>query len=408
MDIIMKKVVLPSLLLGTLLSANSFDQSQFTPDISLIVDTSFVSHSLKDEELAHLQIPSIAEGIMGGHSHGGHEEAPMNAKNGFNLNYAELSMHSIVDPYFELDGVFHFNEGGVEIEEAYFTSTSLPYNLLVRGGKFRSRFGRINSQHQHVQDFSDMPLVYHAFLGEHGINEVGVSLEYLAPTDLYLNFTLEALQGTNEAMFGNAAIMDGEDVVSPSTSQPNLFVGTLKSALEYDETTLLYGASIAYGGSRVNHMDDETPHAFSGISKLYGLDATLKHYLNSYSYISWQSELLYRDLEGDKYDKNFIPSTLHKEQAGFYTQLLYAYNQNYRVGTRYDSIYKNLVNDKHSQEDLKRYSLMAEYLPSEFTKFRLQYNHNHALFSEDGLRQDLNTIILEVNIAIGAHGAHAF
>lgn len=134
-------------------SLNSFSQNAYMPDLSLIVDTSYVSRNRKDEELTHLEILGVAHGIMGSHSHGEHSHAPYNASNGFNLNYAEIAMESVVDPYFRAMAVFHLSEDGFEIEEAYGETTSLGYGLKAKIGKFRSNFGRINEQHQHVQDF---------------------------------------------------------------------------------------------------------------------------------------------------------------------------------------------------------------------------------------------------------------
>ncbi len=75
----------------------------------------------------------------------------------------------------EIPGIAHglMSEHGLDIEEAHFTTISLPHNLKFRGGKFRSDFGLLNHQHRHHWDFCDMVLVYLAFVGSHGINEVG-------------------------------------------------------------------------------------------------------------------------------------------------------------------------------------------------------------------------------------------
>ncbi|MEA3372192.1 MAG: hypothetical protein U9Q62_00750, partial [Campylobacterota bacterium] len=120
------------------------------PDISLIVDVSYVDRNINDHEAGHLELPGIAHGFIGGHDHEGHSHAGYNADSGFNLNYAELGISSEVDPNFTLDGVFHFSEEGVEIEEAYFTTTALPAGLRIKGGKFKSDFGRHNNSHHHA------------------------------------------------------------------------------------------------------------------------------------------------------------------------------------------------------------------------------------------------------------------
>jgi len=424
-----------ALLLSTLVSASlfavapsvkpaeerSFSQSQYIPDISLVTDFSYVYRDIDDSELQHLGIPGIVHGLMGSHDHDGENHATYNANNGFNFNYAELVLSSSVDPYFNMDAVFHFSEHGVEIEEAYFTTTSLPAGLRLRGGKILSEFGRINSQHAHFWDFGDMPLVYEAFLGSHGINELGVQLQWVAPMEHYLMIGAEALQGTNESMFGNAAIsnpnaVEGAAPLASEVRAPSLFVGYVKTAFDIGETTILPGLSCAYGSSRLDHFGDaENPHAFAGNSALYGADLTVKHYFDSYSFLTWQSEWLMRDMDGTQYDSNGTVTSstdLEKKQAGYYIQLVYAYDKNWRAGVRYDNIYQNDVTEGGTGLDLpdnfNRYSAMAEYHPSEFSRIRLQYNRNDALYNEEGERQDINTVMLQVNIAIGAHGAHDF
>ena len=64
--------------------------------------------------------------------------------------------------------------------------------------------------------------------------------------------------------------------------------------------------------------------------------------------------------------------------------------------------------NQNKPENLNKYSAMVEYSTSEFAKFRLQYNHNRALYDEDGRRQNVDTLILQANFSIGAHGAHSF
>jgi hypothetical protein len=381
--------------------------------LSLIVDTSFVVRSKKDEELAHMGLPGVTHSLIGSHDHDGHGHATYDAQNGFNLNYAELGFTGTVDPYLDAAVFLHFYDGGVEIEEAYLTSRNLPYNLRLRGGKFLSDFGRQNNQHHHAWSFSEMPLVYEAFLGNHGIQEIGAQLQWIAPTSNYLMFGIEALQGKNGYMFGHEAISNpnDEDILSSSASQPSLFVGYVKTSADIGDTTILAGASIARGKSRIN--DEE--HPFAGESTLYGVDLTLKHFFDSYSSLTWQSEWLYRDIKGVEFHDDgsgFEPENLRKKQAGYYTQLVYAPDQSWRMGLKYDNIYKNDVikegNNLHQPKNMDQYSAMVEYHSSEFARYRLQYTHSNALFNEDNQRQNLDSLIFSVNIALGRHNAHPF
>ncbi len=390
----MKKIVLTAALLPLFVWAqespytaysSSFNQSAFIPDIALIVDTTYTHRNVKDSAQENLSLlgepyPNFVE---------------FNTVNGFNLNYAELTLHSDVDQLFELDGVFHFTTEGVGIEEVYFTTRALPWSLKIKGGKFKSDFGRHNHQHQHMWDFADAPLVYTTFLSPEGLNNTGLQLQWLAPTPWYVMAGIELLQSGNGASFSNETFGDVEAAPAPA-----LAVGYLKSSFDIDDTTLLFGISAASGDTKSEEK------AFDGKTKIYGADLLVKSYFDSYSYLSWQSELLYRDMSGRDVAAG---SDFAIKQAGAYSQLVYAYNRNWRSGLRYDTIFKNDANGINQSDNLNKYTVMAEYNPSEFSRLRAQYSHSSAFENiTTGTIQNIDEFILELNIAIGSHGAHAF
>jgi len=344
-------------------NSNSFNQKNFIPDISLILNGSAVSRNISNTEYEGYGIPGFVDST---------EEIPFNKNRGFNFNYAEVAMHSEVGPYFDADVTFHLGADEFETEEAYITTKKLPYNLEVKAGTFKSNFGYINNIHQHAQHFVAQPLVHEAMFGVEGIKDPGISLHWVAPTDNYLMLGFEALQGTNELSFGN-------------TDNDLLYIGYIKSGFDLsDNLTALAGTSIAKGKTEdvSLNMQDST---------VYGADLTLKYILDSYSSLTWQSEYLYRDKNDEK-------------QAGLYTQLLYEINRNWEVGTRYDAITKNLISEP---DDLKKYSAIVQYKPFEFSKLRLQYTFDKSKSFGMG-REDEHQIALEFIIEAGAHGAHAF
>ncbi|MGC8869230.1 MAG: hypothetical protein ACP5P7_06190, partial [Sulfurihydrogenibium sp.] len=102
---------------------------------------------------------------------------------------------------------------------------------------------------------------------------------------------------------------------------------------------------------------------------------------------------------------------LEKKQGGFYVQGIYKFDQRWRVGLRYDLINKNDViakgKNQNLPDNLYRYSAMIDFLPSEFSRIRLQYNYDKSLFLGSE-RKTNHEIILQFNLAIGAHGAHGF
>lgn len=384
-------------------------------DISLVLDASYVNRSKKDEELAHLELPGVAHGLFAPHNHNGSSHPTYNAQNGFNLNYGELGLHSSVTPNVEAEALLHFSENAVDIEEAFFTFCNLPYGLHLKGGKFLSDFGYLNSTHHHEWSFSDMPLVYEAFLGNHGIDEIGVQLQWVAPTSNYLMAGFEALQGKNESMFGNEALSDPRDTevtLSGSPSQPSLLIGYVKTAAEFADTTLSAGVSWARGKSRIDHFSDETPYGFSGESDLYGIDFTLHHRFSGGAFLTWQNEWLHRDMEGTYFADDgttLTPSAIRKKQSGYYSQLVYSPDEFWGIGARYDMIDRNDITgtDLFSPENMDQYTAMIEYRDGEFARYRLQYTHSDAFFNEAQQRQNIDSLIFSVNLLLGSHSDHS-
>ena len=387
--------------------------SGYMPDISLIVDASYNHISFDDEEHTdHLEIPGFIH--AGADTHADHMHTPLGGNEGFNFNYAELGLSASVDSYFDLLGVFHMTEDSFEVEEAYATTRSLPYHMRAKIGKFRSDFGYINNKHEHNYNFADIPLIYLALLGDHGINEVGAQFQYVFPLPVYVMAGIEALQGENELSYGIDGFGNVEDV-----SPPGLWVGYLKTSFDLSGGTLLGGVSIAKGKTRINHLEDEHAHeeemeeaeghAFAGDTTIYGIDLVYKKYFAADHAITWQSEYLSRDMEGTQYNAEGTGTALEKKQAGFYSELIYQVDRNWRTGVRYSGITKNDVSlNPDITDDIYIASAMVEYHFSEFSRVRLEYDYNSALYTDEGEKNNQNQISLQFNYAIGAHGAHAF
>jgi len=406
----------------------TFSQSQFMPNISMIVDMSYAARNKDQDALAGLVIPGVIEDFYGqeaGDGHG-HAHSACSSDNGFNFNYAELVMSANVDPNFSLDTVFHFTEDGVSIEEAYFTNTTALDGLRIRGGKLLSEFGRLNQQHHHFWDFNDMPLIHQAFVGNEGLNEAGLQLQYTLPFEEYVMIGGEVLQGDNEKSFGNDSISISSDDAAVTeeikgASAPSLLVGYLKGSFDIGDTSVLPGISYIHGESRSLHDHDGHQVGFDGTSSIVNVELTVKHFFDSYSFLTWQSEWMQMERKGDEYHAVAIDVEKLSQkitQAGYYTQLVYAHDQNWRMGARYDSIYENDNQVMKSEgEELPStpydsYSAMVEYHWSEFSRLRLEYTQNDALYRElaaGGFEStDVKTLMLSLNLSIGAHAAHDF
>src|SRR5438132_11487147 len=171
-------------------SAESAPQTLFrgaqslNPDMSAILDADF-GWQRRAPQLLSGDDPNL------------HAEGTSHAV-GFTAHEVELAFSAIVDPYFKGEIYLTIpNLSGLEVEEAFATSTSLPWNLQVKAGSFRSAFGRQNGQHLHVQDFTRRPLINAAFLGDDGLRGPGAQVSWLAPLPFFLTFYAEALSVSN-------------------------------------------------------------------------------------------------------------------------------------------------------------------------------------------------------------------
>src|SRR2546423_470006 len=119
---------------------------------------------------------------------------------GFNARNTELAFDGAVDPYFEgfANIVFKLdndNETEVEVEEAFMQTTSLPFNLQLKGGQFFAAFGRLNPVHPHAWDFADAPLVSGLFLGPDGLRGVGAQISWTLPLPWYSQLIFASQNG---------------------------------------------------------------------------------------------------------------------------------------------------------------------------------------------------------------------
>jgi len=355
----------------------SFSQNAYLPDMAFILNMSVVGRNVENsnynDETTGFAIP--------GFINSGEAEQPFNANRGFNFNYAEVALHSTVDPYFDAFAIFHISEEGIEVEEAYVTTRSLPYSLKVKAGKFRSAFGRINEKHHHSWMFDEQPIIYKSLFGPDMISDAGVQLQWVAPTDTYIMAGVDAMQGRNNRSFGNM-------------EKNNLYVGYVKTSLDVtDDLSLLSGVSLAHGETDLQKNSD-----------VYGVDLTLREQLGSYSSLIWQSEYLQRNR-----DTNSVTLTTEK-QAGLYSQFVYQYSNNYSTGVMYDRITKNETESlptTYNTDNLDRYTAMVEYKPFPMSRLRLEASYDRTKVI-DGARKDVKTVMLTLNIAAGAHGAHSY
>ena len=115
--------------------------------------------------------------------------------NGFDLSEAEVAFESVVDPYTKVNLFLSFPAGETpEVEEGTVTTMTLPAALQLKGGRFKSDFGRWNTLHTHAFPTVERPAVLDAFFGPESLTNDGLSLSWLIPNPwgLFLESVSEA------------------------------------------------------------------------------------------------------------------------------------------------------------------------------------------------------------------------
>lgn len=98
------------------------------------------------------------------------------------LASGELALQGYLNPFARADLYVGYHDGAFELEELYATILrGLPLGTVLRAGKYRVDFGKLNLLHPHAYSFLDTPLVHQQFLGEEGLNDIGVNVNWQVP-----------------------------------------------------------------------------------------------------------------------------------------------------------------------------------------------------------------------------------
>ncbi len=371
-------------------SERRISDNSFNPEIGVILQGKYQSFSKDSSEFAGFAVGEEAE----------------RGSEGFGIGETELNFTANVDNLFRGNATIAFvEEGGsteVEIEEVYVETTSLPYGLQAKAGRFFSELGYLNSHHSHADDFVDRPLTNRAFLnGNYG--DDGVQLSAILPTDIYSEIGGGVYRGDDFP--GGGA--DGNDIGSWTA------YGRVGGDIG-DNTSWRLGLSTLQveGGQRSGNEDMVV---FDGDSGLYIADARMVYAPtgnNAEQEITLQGEYFHRDENGtyDDMDAGTGAIAYDDSQSGWYAQSVYKFAPQWRLGVRYSQLYAGDIPAGLAGSALDdsghnpwAASAMLDWTNSEFSRARVQFNREEL---SDGNEDD--QIILQYIMSLGAHGAHAY
>jgi hypothetical protein len=401
--------------------------TSFNPQISVILDGVYFNDNKKGESI---ELFEHLDGINHSHDHEGHSHAEL--ERGFNLRETELAFSATVDPYFDANMFLAVDSGGgVEVEEAYFDTRSLPAGLKLRGGKFLSGIGYANSQHPHSWEFTDSTLPYRTLLGEHGLMDTGMRLTWLPKTgNVYTLLGMELFQGDEQLIAGAGEELP-EDIagsgfggLADSKAGPRLTTLYAKIAPDLgDDHALQFGLWGAKGRQlqevHDHRADDPTAavHGLEGDAQAWGADLVYKYDAPG-AYGQGDFSLVAEYLRANKdlhvayhqTDAALLGAQRDFTQDGFYIQGVYGFAPRWQAGLRYDV--SGLTNEldrgssvtKWDQSD--RWTLALTHRFSEFSLLRFQAST--ADLSVDGDKERANQFFVQYQHSLGAHGAHGF
>jgi hypothetical protein len=308
------------------------------------------------------------------------------------MHESEVGMQAIIDPYARADAFLSFGETGVNVEEAYVTFTSLPAGFLLKVGKKRADFGKVNTIHNHALPFIDRPLVTNNLVGgEDGIDDAGFFLSRFlpAPKNWFLEGSAEVLRG------------DSADVFQASRRQDVSVVGHIRAYRDLSESTNLdLGVSYARGHNNAGVGTTFDPSRF--LTNLYSADATLRW--KPLRRAIYHSFLFRNEFFWSARDQ-VSPADLFQTQHafGFYSDAEYRANRRWTLGGRFDRS-GHATNARLTDTG---FSAILTYWPSEFSQIRGQYRFGHLAVAPNDF-SNANEFLFQFLFVMGAHGAHPF
>ena len=384
----------------------SVGEGAFNPAISVVLNGAYGNFSKDPDRYALSGFVPANNGLSPG-------------TRGFGLRESELSFAANIDPNYRGNLLLSFDEANaVSVEEAYVQSIGLGSGFSVKGGRFFSALGYQNEIHSHAWDFVDAPLVYRAFLSGENYADDGLQLKWLAPSDHLIELGGE--------------IGRGKDRPGSNRNKNGSAAGTLFAHLGGDigdSHSYRFGVSALRTSPRDATVNDVDPsgrdvtNSFTGKTMIKGADFVYKYAPNgnaTHRYLKLQGEyfrrrengtLTYDIARADGLAPSNIASRFLTTQSGWYLQGVYQFMPQWRFGLRFDRLNRgevdigaaNVANVQVADYNPSRSSVMFDYNPSEFTRFRLQ-------FAQDKSRQAVtdNQIVLQYIFSLGAHGAHKF
>ncbi|MBV9080651.1 MAG: hypothetical protein JO102_05990 [Elusimicrobia bacterium] len=320
----------------------------------------------------------------------------------FDFRSAELNLQAAVDPFANLFAVLNATPDGLEVEEAFFMTTSLPF-ASIRAGRFFANFGRLPHWHDHELPFVNRTPSLDTFIGGEAQAD-GIELLHLFGTPFFLQGTLGAynkIGSDNDRLVNN-----GRDAGRPLGEFT--YLARLFSFLPVsDDLGIDLGISEAF--TPKERLIDPTTSPSTPVDmknserSLAGADLTVRwepRSENVYRKLIWGTEVFNNS---EMRDTGAVDPTLgtevfaRKRAWGGYSYADWRFSRWFSTGPFFD-VAENL--DDNSIKT-RTYGGMINLIPSEFQRIRLQVSRQ-----TNGVTTD-NQVYVQGFLTIGTH-VHVF
>jgi hypothetical protein len=135
------------------------------------------------------------------------QDTTSNESSDFDFRTLGIHVESWLDPYTRFKAAIPVTENETSLGEGYITLYDIADDLNLTLGKFRQQFGVVNRWHKHGLDQVDFPLALRQIFGNGGLNQSGLSLDWIMPPagDASQQLTFQVTDGSNSRLFGENA-----------------------------------------------------------------------------------------------------------------------------------------------------------------------------------------------------------
>ncbi len=372
---------------GVLAGAQAAAQS-LNPDVSVIGDVrAFVTDDPADPKEGELQL---------------------------DLESGELAIQGYLNPFARADLYVGYHDGEFELEELYATILrGLPLGTVLRAGKYRVDFGKLNLLHPHAYSFLDTPLVHQEFLGPEGLNDIGLNLNWQVPVgDSSLTISGNLLKGD----FAEPHENDHDEEATVAAPARALRRGWLRAlqdepdaeietGLGASERVALFVPTGEWAGVEVgvNALQGTLDELTDRRVDLLGADFKYRWAPDKYRSLTVQGEWIRseRDVVSDHETDGGEAVIERIESTGYFAFVDWRFRQRWNLG----AIVERTGLAEEADVTVERAGLFAGFaLMEETTMVRLLLRRSDG----DEFPEPFNEAILQLVFSLGPHKAHWF